>query len=90
MDIRIVSTSAARRVRNTLLLHGRVFSPPFEVKPIGNPTRLQAALDPDSGVRAFRDAGNLYGLGHPAQQQDDILAPAHIGSGTLDNPQAAA
>jgi uncharacterized protein YlxW (UPF0749 family) len=65
MDIRIVSTSAARRVRNTVLLHGRVFSPPFEIKPIGNPTRLQAALDPDSGVRAFRGAGNLYGLGPP-------------------------
>jgi uncharacterized protein YlxW (UPF0749 family) len=89
MDIRVVSTSAVRCVGNTLLLHGRVFSPPFEIKAIGDPNRLRAALDADPGVRAFRDAAALYGLGYTLQQQSDILAPAHIGSGTLEYARAA-
>ncbi|MDT5028529.1 MAG: hypothetical protein QOE61_4955 [Micromonosporaceae bacterium] len=89
MDIRVVSTSAVRCVGNTLLLHDRVFSPPFEIKAIGDPSRLRAALDADPGVRAFRDAATLYGLGYTMQQQSDILAPAHIGSGTLEYARAA-
>ena len=36
MDIRVISTSAVRCVGNTLLLHGRVYSPPFEIEAIGD------------------------------------------------------
>lgn len=89
MDIRVISTSAVRCVGNTLLLHGRVFSPPFEIKAIGDPDRLRAALMADPGVRAFQDAANLYGLGYTVQNQTDILAPAHVGSGTLGYAEAA-
>jgi uncharacterized protein YlxW (UPF0749 family) len=84
MDIRVISTSAVRCVGNTLLLHGRVFSPPFEIKAIGDPDRMRAALDADGGVRAFRQAANTFGLGYTAGKQNDILAPAYAGSGTLD------
>jgi uncharacterized protein YlxW (UPF0749 family) len=89
MDIRVISTSAVRCVGNTLLLHDRVYSPPFEIKAIGDSNRLRAALDADPGVRAFRDAANLYGLGYTVQPQTDILAPAHVGSGTLEYAKAA-
>ncbi len=88
MDIRVISTSAVRCVGNTLLLHGRVFSPPFVIKAIGNPDRLLAALDGDPGVRAFRDAVEAFGLGYRAEAEADILAPAHVGSGTLDYADA--
>ncbi len=88
MDIRVISTSAVRCVGNTLLLHGRVFSPPFEIKAIGDPGRLRAALDADPGVRAFQDAASSFGLGYRAQTEGDILAPAHNGSGTLDYADA--
>ena len=89
MDIRVISTSAVRCVGNTLLLHDRVYSPPFEIKAIGDPDRLRAALDADPGVRAFRAAANLYGLGYAVQQLSDIVAPAHVGSGTLEHAKVA-
>lgn len=89
MDIRVISTSAVRCVGNTLLLHGQVFSPPFEIEAIGDPERMRAALDADQGVRAFRGAARAFGLGYAVQTRDDILAAAHVGSGTLDHATAA-
>jgi uncharacterized protein YlxW (UPF0749 family) len=88
MGIRVISTSAVRCVGNTLLLHGRVFSPPFEIKAIGDPDRMRAALDTDAGVRAFRDAAEVFGLGYAVVQQSDIVAPAYSGSVTLDHAVA--
>jgi uncharacterized protein YlxW (UPF0749 family) len=84
MDIRVISTSAVRCVGNTLLLHGRVFSPPFQIKAIGNPDRMTAALNADAGVTLFRDAATAFGLGYTVRREGDIVAPAHVESGTLD------
>jgi uncharacterized protein YlxW (UPF0749 family) len=44
MDQRVISTSAVRCVGNTLLLQGRVYSPPFRIRAIGDPQRLGDAL----------------------------------------------
>lgn len=84
MDTRVISTSAVRCVGNTLLLHGRVYSPPFEIQAIGDPNRLLAALDADQGVSAFRSAASAFGLGYLAETVPDIVAPAHSGSAALD------
>jgi len=88
MGIRVISTSAVRCVGNTLLLHGRVFSPPFRIQAIGSPTRMRSALDADPGVRAFRDAATAFKLGYSVQNQDDVVAPAYSGSVTLDHATA--
>jgi len=88
MGIRVISTSAVRCVGNTLLLHGRVFSPPFEIKAIGDPDRMRAALDADAGVGAFRDAAEVFGLGYTVAQHIDVVAPAYAGSVTLDHAVA--
>ena len=40
MDQRIISTSAVRCVGNTLILQGRVYSPPFTVTATGDPALL--------------------------------------------------
>jgi uncharacterized protein YlxW (UPF0749 family) len=85
MGIRVISVSAVRCVGNTLLLHGRVFSPPFRIEAIGDPDRMRAALEVDPGVRAFRDAAAAYGLGYAVVQRGDILAPAYTGSVSLDH-----
>jgi len=84
MGIRVISTSAVRCVGNTLLLHGRVYSPPFEIQAIGDRQRMREALAADPGVRAFRDAAEVYGLGYAVMERADILAPAYAGSVTLD------
>src|SRR3712207_2320199 len=41
-DQRLVTTSAARCIGNTLLLAGRTYSPPYVITAIGDPARLQA------------------------------------------------
>ena len=64
MEVRVISTSAVRCVGNTLLLDGQVYSPPFTVAAIGDPARLQKALDTAEGVRLFRDAADDFGLGY--------------------------
>lgn len=88
MDLRVISTSAVRCVGNTLLLHGRVYSPPFAISAIGDANRLRAALNLDPGVRAFRDAATAFGLGYEVTNVS-VLAPAYSGSGTLDYATAS-
>ena len=44
-DQRVIATSAVRCVGNTLFLQGRVYSPPYVIKAIGDTTSIKAALD---------------------------------------------
>lgn len=89
MDHRVISTSAVRCVGNTLLLHGEVFSPPFEIRAIGDAARMRRTMDSDPGVRAFRDSADAYELGFVVEDQRDIVAPAYAGPITLDHAAAA-
>ena len=88
MDVRVISTSAVRCVGNTLLLHGRVYSPPFEITAIGDPNALRGALDAAPGVQSFRDAVQAWGLGYDVRSESDITVPAFEGSITLDRAEA--
>ncbi len=80
MNVRVISTSAVRCVGNTLLLHGRRYSPEFVIQAIGDPSQLRAALDSSPGVRAFDEAARVYGLTYSVANETDILAPAYRGS----------
>jgi uncharacterized protein YlxW (UPF0749 family) len=80
MGVRIIATSAVRCVGNTLLLDGRVYSPPFVVTAIGDPVSMQRALDESQGVRLFRNAVADYGLGYEVRVEDDVTVPAYQGS----------
>ncbi|GAB3966731.1 DUF881 domain-containing protein [Plantactinospora veratri] len=83
MGVRVLSTSAVRCVGNTLLLHGRVYSPPFEITAIGNPAALQRALAASEGVRLFRDAVTHYHLGYRETVEPSVTVPAYDGPGGL-------
>ncbi|MFC4129390.1 DUF881 domain-containing protein [Hamadaea flava] len=89
MGVRIISTSAVRCVGNTILLEGQVYSPPFVIKAIGDPSRLHAALDAEPGVRAFQDAVRDYGLGYQVVSESEIVAPAYTGSTDLTHAEVA-
>lgn len=88
MNIRVVSTSAVRCVGNTLLLHGQVFSPPFKVTAIGEPTAMQHALDSAEGVRQFRQAVADFGLGYQETVERNVTVPAYDGSSDLRSARA--
>jgi len=88
MGVRVISTSAVRCVGNTLLLNGRVYSPPFVVTAIGSPDAMTAALGQSDGVRAFRLAAGTLGLGYQTRTETDIAVPAYDGSTALQYAQA--
>ncbi len=80
---RIIATSAVRCVGNTLLLNGRVFSPPFEVAAIGPFGTMRSAMDRSPGVALYRQAANYYGLGYTVEQAAALQLPAYAGSISL-------
>ena len=83
MDQRVVSTSAVRCVGNTLILQGRVYSPPFTIKAIGDPVKMQAALDNDESVSIYRQYVDLVGLGYQVSTKEQDTFPAFTGSVTM-------
>ena len=89
MNVRILSTSAIRCVGNTLLLHGRVYSPPFKITAIGDPVALRRALAASEGVRLFRDAAEHFQLGYQETVESNVSIPAYEGSSALRSAQVA-
>jgi uncharacterized protein YlxW (UPF0749 family) len=89
MDVRVISTSAVRCVGNTLLLHGQVFSPPFKITAIGEPTALHRALESAEGVQQFRDAVADFGLGYRETVERNVTVPAYDGSSDLRSARVA-
>lgn len=84
MGVRVISTSAVRCVGNTLLLHGNVHSPPFEITAIGDPIRLAGSLAADDGVRDFRDAAADFGLGYSETPHSALVLPPFDGTGEIN------
>jgi uncharacterized protein YlxW (UPF0749 family) len=89
MDIRVISTSAVRCVGNTLLLHGQVFSPPFKITAIGEPTAMHRALESAEGVQQFRDAVADFGLGYTETVERNVTVRAYDGSSDLRSAKVA-
>lgn len=79
MGQRIVSTSAVRCVGNTVILHGRVYGPPFVITAIGDPDELRDALDEDPGVAFFRTYVERFGLGYEVRTSRAVTLPAYDG-----------
>ena len=68
MDQRLISTSAVRCVGNTLILQGRVYSPPYKVTAVGDPERAQEGArrlpgDPELPAVRQRLRARLEGRG---------------------------
>jgi uncharacterized protein YlxW (UPF0749 family) len=77
MDQRLVATSAIRCVGSTLLLNGRVYSPPFSIEAIGPASSMRQALDQSTGLRQYRQDAATYGLGYDLTGEDKINVPSY-------------
>jgi uncharacterized protein YlxW (UPF0749 family) len=76
MGQRLISTSAVRCVGNTVILQGRVHSPPFVIEAVGDVARLEASLDADEAVRFFREWAEVVGMRYEqVPQRELVLAP---------------
>ncbi|CAD5971900.1 conserved exported protein of unknown function [Streptomyces sp. KY75] len=82
MDQRLISTSAVRCVGNTLILQGRVYSPPYKVTAVGDPGRLKQALDNSTAIQNYQLYVKAYGLGWKVDEDDAVTLPGY--SGTVD------
>lgn len=83
MDQRVISTSAVRCVGNTLILQGRVYSPPYVIQAIGDPSAMRAALDNSQTVTIYRQYATLLGLGYDVKDLNKATFPAYTGSLSL-------
>jgi uncharacterized protein YlxW (UPF0749 family) len=80
MDQRVISTSAVRCVGNTLLLQGRVYSPPYRITAIGNVQRMRNALDSSAAVQVYKEFVTVFQLGYEVSDAGDTTFPAFAGS----------
>ncbi|MET9860943.1 DUF881 domain-containing protein [Streptomyces smyrnaeus] len=86
MDQRLISTSAVRCVGNTLILQGRVYSPPYKVSAVGDREQLRTALDKAPAIRNYLEYVDAYGLGWKVEEHKALTLPGY--SGTVDLRQA--
>ncbi|MER5258624.1 MULTISPECIES: DUF881 domain-containing protein [unclassified Streptomyces] len=82
MDQRLISTSAVRCVGNTLILQGRVYSPPYKVTAVGDPEKLKTALAASPQIQNYMLYVNAYGLGWKVDDDGAMTLPGY--SGTVD------
>lgn len=88
MDQRIVATSAVRCVGNTLILQGRVYSPPYTITAIGDPERLSQALEDSPEVATYRHYVDAFGLVYQTSAATRTELPGYDGSLELLHAQA--
>ncbi len=77
MNQRLTATSAVRCVGNTLLLNGRVYSPPFSIAAIGPVAAMRIALNESIGLQQYRKDADTYGLRYQVEHHQNIDVPAY-------------
>ncbi|MDQ1295275.1 MAG: hypothetical protein QG608_3160 [Actinomycetota bacterium] len=80
MDQRVISTSAVRCVGNTLILQGRVYSPPYRITAIGPVARMRLALSNSPDVALYQEYVRQLGLGWSEETHSRVDLPAFDGS----------
>jgi uncharacterized protein YlxW (UPF0749 family) len=89
-DQRVISTSAVRCVGNTLILQGRVYSPPYVITAIGDRGAMRDALDDDPEVANLRQWSIAVGLGYDVSNAGQQTFPAYSGSIAPEHAQVPA
>jgi uncharacterized protein YlxW (UPF0749 family) len=67
-------------VGNTLILQGRLYSPPYTVTAVGDTDRMREALDRAPAVRNYREYVDAYGLGWSVDEHDEVTLPGYSGA----------
>ncbi|MFF7155865.1 DUF881 domain-containing protein [Streptomyces sp. NPDC008139] len=89
MDQRLISTSAVRCVGNTLILQGRVYSPPYRITAVGDQAKLRKALNDSPAIQNYLQYVNAYGLGWKVGAQKRTTLPGYSGSTDLHYAEPA-
>ena len=70
-------------VGNTLILQGRVYSPPYVIQAIGDQSAMSEALDKSPQVMTYLDYVELFGLGYGVTSKSRANFPAYAGTSSL-------
>jgi uncharacterized protein YlxW (UPF0749 family) len=89
MGQRVIATTAVRCVGNTLLVNGRVYSPPFVLVAIGDSDRLRAALNAEPGIEIYQQYVAAYGLRLSVTSSTALHLPAYTGAVALLHARAS-
>ncbi|HYN57853.1 MAG TPA: DUF881 domain-containing protein [Motilibacterales bacterium] len=87
MGQRLINTSAVRCVGNTVILQGRVYSPPFVIEGVGDVERMAATLEEDESVRFFREWAAYVGMRYAQAVSRELVLPAYTGPLVTDDAQ---
>ena len=77
---RFIGTSAIYCVGSTIMVNDARMSPPYEIHAIGDPQKLEAALQSAPGLASLRARAQDYQLGLEIQRADKVNVPAFSGS----------
>ena len=75
---RLTSASAVRCAGNTLLLHGTVQSPPYEIVAIGDPGALRDSLAGGPGIDRVLAAARAFGLGYVVEEGTVLIPTGNV------------
>jgi uncharacterized protein YlxW (UPF0749 family) len=87
-DQRVISTSAVRCVGNTLILQGRVYSPPYVITAVGDVSRMRRSLEHSPEVAYYLQYVAALNLGWDVAHLKDARLPGFSGSLTLEHARA--
>jgi uncharacterized protein YlxW (UPF0749 family) len=79
----VIGTSAVRCVGSVLSLHGRTYSPPYQITAIGDTDALHDALDASPAVSIYQEYARELGLGYDVSDEPEIMMPPYEGSLSL-------
>lgn len=77
---RVISTTGIKCVGNTVILHGVPYSPPYDITAIGDPVRLQRALEDSQYLDFYRQVVDRYSLVYEVRVEPDLRLPGYSGS----------
>ncbi len=78
---RLITTTGIKCEGNSVQLQGVPYPEPYDIKAVGDPAAIQAALDADPAVAGFREdaADPAIQVGWELEVEDHVEAPAYEG-----------
>ncbi len=73
--LRVTPHTPIRCIGNVILVGGSVFSPPYKIEAIGDPTELQESVATDPQIEIYQQYVRVYGVGWRMEALSDLTLP---------------
>jgi len=79
-DERVVNSSSVYCVGSTIMVNGRLMSPPFNIAAIGPQNSLLGAFDDPNQLQDIKQRRDVQGLGFRVSRASAVHVPAYSGA----------